>query len=58
LSQSSRLLAQFASSDYGFLDQPPFTQFGGTRTYVARFDTKIKAVFDAVRTSPALSIVE
>lgn len=58
LSQSSRLLAQFESGDYSFLDQPPFTQFGGTRTYLARFDTKIKAVFDAVRTSPALSIVE
>ncbi len=58
LSQSSRLLAQFESGDYSFLDQPPFTQYGGTRTYIARFDTRIKAVFDAVRTSPALSIVE
>lgn len=58
LSQSSRLLAQFEGGDFSFLDQPPFTQYGGTRTYIARFDTKIKAVFDAVRTSPALSIVE
>jgi hypothetical protein len=58
LSQSSQLLAQFESGDCSFLDQAPFTQFGGTRNYVTRFDTKIKAVFDAVRTSPALSIVE
>ncbi len=58
LSQSSSLLSQFEKGDYSFLDQAPFTQFGGIRTYVARFDAKIKAVFEAVRTSPALSIVE
>jgi type I restriction enzyme R subunit len=58
LSQSKRLLASFENGDYSFLDEPPFSQFGGTRMYITSFDSRIKAVFDTVRTSPALTIVE
>ncbi|MFA6528948.1 MAG: DEAD/DEAH box helicase family protein [Candidatus Gracilibacteria bacterium] len=58
LSQSPSLLAQFEQGDYAFLDQPPFTQFGGTRMYIARFDGKIKPVFETIRTSPALTVVQ
>lgn len=58
LSQSKRLLAMFENGDYSFLDEPPFSQFGGTRMYITSFDSRIKAVFDTVRTSPALTIVE
>jgi len=58
LSQSPRLLAKFEEGDYSFLDEAPFSQFGGTRMYIAGFDSKIKVVFDTVRTSPALTIVE
>lgn len=58
LSQSPRLLAKFEDGDYSFLDEAPFSQFGGTRMYIAGFDSKIKVVFDTVRTSPALTIVE
>ena len=58
LSQSPRLITQFEQGDYSFLDQPPFTQFGGTRMYVSRFDSKIKPVFEAVRTSPAFTVVQ
>ena len=58
LSQSPKLLERFEKGDYSFLDEAPFSQFGGTRMYIARFDSKIAAVFDSVRTSPALTIVE
>lgn len=58
LSQSPRLLKKFEDGDYSFLDESPFSQFGGTRMYIAGFDSKIKAVFDSVRTSPSLTIVE
>ncbi|KKS93224.1 MAG: hypothetical protein UV70_C0013G0003 [Parcubacteria group bacterium GW2011_GWA2_43_13] len=58
LSQSPRLIVQFERGDYSFLDQPPFTQFGGTRMYISRFDGKIKSVFEAVRTSPALVVIQ
>lgn len=58
LSQSKRLLTLFENGDYSFLDEPPFSQFGGTRMYITSFDSRIKAVFDTVRTSPALTIVE
>lgn len=58
LSQSSQLLARFENGDYGFLDEAPFSQFGGTHMYLARFDKKIAVVFDSVRTSPALTIVQ
>lgn len=58
LSQSKRLLSMFENGDYSFLDEPPFSQFGGTRMYITSFDSRIKAVFDTVRTSPALTIVE
>jgi type I restriction enzyme R subunit len=58
LSQSKRLLASFENGDYSFLDEPPFSQFGGTGMYITSFDSRIKAVFDTVRTSPALTIVE
>lgn len=54
LSQSSRLLTKFENADYSFLDEAPFSQIGGTRIYLARFDKKITPVFDTVRTSPAL----
>lgn len=58
LSQSPALMEKFENGDYAFLDQPPFTKFGGTRLYVSRFDTKIKPVFDSIRTSPSLTIVQ
>ena len=58
LSQSPKLLAKFEEGDYSFLDEPPFSQLGGTRTYINGFESKIKVVFDTVRTSPALTIVE
>lgn len=58
LGQSPRLLQQFESRDYSFLDQPPFSQFGGTRMYLSRFDSKIRPVFEAVRTSPAFIVAE
>lgn len=58
LSQSPKLLAKFEAGDYSFLDESPFSQFGGTRMYIAGFDSKIRVVFDTVRSSPALTIVE
>ncbi|MDO8557031.1 MAG: DEAD/DEAH box helicase family protein [Candidatus Jorgensenbacteria bacterium] len=58
LSQSSQLLSRFEKGDYAFLDEAPFSQFGGTRMYIARFDTKLGVVFDSVRTNPAIAIVE
>jgi type I restriction enzyme R subunit len=58
LSQSSQLLMKFEKGDYSFLEEAPFSQFGGTRMYLARFDKKIAVVFDTIRTSPALTIVE
>lgn len=59
LSQSPALLEKFEKGDdYSFLDQSPFIQFGGTRMYITRFDTKIKPVFDTIRKSPALTIVQ
>jgi len=58
LSQSSQLLSRFDKGDYTFLDEAPFSQFGGTRMYIARFDAKLGVVFDSVRTNPAISIVE
>lgn len=58
LSQSSQLLSRFDKGDYTFLDETPFSQFGGTRAYIARFDQKIGVVFDTVRKSPAITIVE
>ncbi|MCK6462438.1 MAG: DEAD/DEAH box helicase family protein [Candidatus Pacebacteria bacterium] len=58
LSQSSQLLARFENGDYGFLDEAPFSQFGGSHKYLARFDSKIAVVFDAVRSSPTLTMVE
>ncbi len=58
LGQSPRLLQQFERGDYSFLDQPPFSQFGGTRMYISRFDSKIRPVFEAVRTSPAFIAAE
>jgi type I restriction enzyme R subunit len=58
LSQSSQLLARFEKGDYSFLDEAPFSQFGGTQMYIARFDEKIAVVFDTIRTSPALAIVQ
>lgn len=58
LGQSSRLLQQFEGGDYSFLDHPPFSQFGGTRMYISRFDSKIRPVFEAVRTSPAFIVAE
>lgn len=58
LSQSPRLLAKFEAGDYSFLDESPFSQFGGTRMYITGFDSKIRVVFDSVRSSPALTIVE
>lgn len=58
LSQSPKLLAKFEDGDYSFLDESPFSRFGGTRMYIASFDSKIRVVFDNVRSSPALTIVE
>lgn len=58
LSQSARLLRLFESGDYSFLDQPPFSAMGGTRIYAEIFDSKIKPVFNAMRISPALAIME
>ncbi len=58
LSQSSQLLSRFEKGDYAFLDQPPFSGFGGTRAYITSFDSKLGVVFDSVRSNPALSIVE
>jgi len=58
LSQSPRLLAKFEEGDYAFLDEAPFTQYGGTRMYITSFDSKVKAVFDTIRSSPSLTIVE
>jgi type I restriction enzyme R subunit len=58
LSQSPRLLEKFEAGDYAFLDEAPFSQFGGTRMYIARFEEKIKSVFDTIRSSQALTIVE
>jgi hypothetical protein len=34
LSQSATLLNKFEQGDYTFLDQAPFTQFGGTRSVI------------------------
>jgi len=56
LSQSPSLLSQFEQGDYSFLDQPPFTQYGGARIYVSKLDIKIKPVFDAIRSNPALTM--
>lgn len=58
LSQSPRLLKRFEDGDYTFLDEAPFSQFGGTRVYISSFDSKIKVLFDTIRTSPALAMVE
>lgn len=58
ISQSADLLERFEQGDYSFLDDAPFTQLGGARVYASRFDGKIKPVFDAVRTSPALMSVQ
>lgn len=58
LSQSEGLRSQFEQGNYHFLDEPPFAQFGGARMYAARFEEKIKPVFDAIRTSPALTIAQ
>jgi len=44
LSQSSQLLSRFDKGDYTFLDEAPFSQFGGTRMYIARFDSKLGVV--------------
>jgi len=56
LSQSPKLITQFEQGEYAFLDQPPFTQFGGTRAYLSRFSDKIQPVFEAVRNSPAITL--
>lgn len=58
LSQSPSLLARFEQGDYAFLDQAPFTQFGGTRSYVTSFNQKIKPVFETLRISPILTIIQ
>lgn len=59
LSQSPSLRTRFEQgTDYSFLDESPFLQFGGTRIYIQQFDTKIKPVFEAVRKSPALVSVQ
>lgn len=58
LSQSPSLLARFEQGDYAFLDQAPFTQFGGTRSYVTSFNQKIKPVFETLRISPILTMIQ
>ncbi len=58
LSQSPSLLTRFEQGDYAFLDQAPFTQFGGTRSYVTSFNQKIKPVFETLRISPILTMIQ
>jgi len=58
LSQSTALAKKFEQGDYTFLDQAPFTQFGGTRSYITCFNQKIKPVFDTLRISPVLTAVQ
>ncbi len=58
LSQSPLLIGKFEKGDYSFLDQAPFIQLGGTRVYISRFNQKIKPVFDTLRSSQILSVVQ
>lgn len=58
LGQSSGLMRQFEEGEYAFLDEPPFTQIGGTEIYVRHLNGMISPIFEKIRLSPSLKLVQ
>lgn len=57
LSESPQYARQFVGGDYSFLNNPPFTEYGGVNAYVSILGDKVKDIFDEIRESNPLKLV-
>lgn len=57
LSQSPQYAKQFVEGDYSFLNNPPFTEYGGVNAYVSILGDKVKEVFVKIKDSNPLKLI-
>lgn len=57
LSQSPRLAQAFERGDYSFLNNAPFSSYGGIDAYLRQFGDIAKDVFSTVQSSPPLRLM-
>lgn len=57
LSESAQYAKQFVDGDYSFLNNPPFTAYGGVDAYVSTLGNNTKEIFDDIRHSNPLKLV-
>ena len=56
LSESPQYARQFVAGDYAFLNNPPFTAYGGVGAYVSVLGDNTKEIFDKIRYSNPLKL--
>jgi len=57
LSESPQYAHKFVAGDYSFLNNPPFTAYGGVGAYVSVLGDNTKEIFDKIRYSNPLKLV-
>lgn len=57
LSQSPALAQAFERGDFSFLDQAPFSSYGGSDAYLKKLGAIFKDLFDHIRRSPPLRLM-
>ncbi|MCM8782507.1 MAG: hypothetical protein NC828_05610, partial [Candidatus Omnitrophica bacterium] len=57
LSESPKYARQFVDGDYSFLNNSPFTAYGGVSAYVAVLGDNTKEIFEKIRNSNSLKLV-
>jgi hypothetical protein len=56
LSESPQYARQFVAGEYSFLNNPPFTGYGGVGAYVSILGDDTKEIFDKIRHSNSLKL--
>ena len=57
LSESPQYAKQFVDGDYSFLNNPPFTAYGGVNAYVSILGDKANDIFNEIKESNSLKLV-
>lgn len=57
LSQSPRLARDFERGDFAFLNNAPFSSYGGIDAYLRQFGTIAKEIFSVIQSSPPLRLM-
>lgn len=57
LSESPQYAKQFVAGDYSFLNNPPFTTYGGISAYASSLGNNTKEIFDKIKQSNSLRLI-